>query len=310
MNLANSIDIRTLRFFISVYNAQNFSIVARKEDVSASMISRTIQQLEDALGQQLFYRNTRAITPTESGKLFFEYAKKITEQFDEAQKALQDKTIEPSGLVRINAPVFFGQRHIAPWLTGLSELYPKLQIELIQTDEFIDPLRESTDLIFRIGTLTDSSFHARIFGTQKYHLAASPKYLSKYGTLKDPKELHDHKCLVYKGFEGPNRWLVKETNGEWIHYPINPLLSSNNAESLMTAALNGMGIVLFPDWLIGEALKNGELIKLLPAYETSIKPQPQHIAAIYPNVRHPPLNIRVIIDYFAEVYGSLPYWQE
>ncbi|EYT26355.1 bacterial regulatory helix-turn-helix, lysR family protein [Acinetobacter sp. 1564232] len=222
MNLTNSIDIRTLRFFISVYNAQNFSNVARKEDVSASMISRTIQQLEDALGQQLFYRNTRAITPTESGKLFFEYAKRITEQFDEAQKALQDKTIEPSGLVRINAPVFFGQRHIAPWLAGLSERYPRLLIELIQTDEFIDPLRESTDLIFRIGTLTDSSFHARIFATQKYYLAASPQYVAKYGTLDQPTELNQHKCLVYKGFEGPNRWLVRKPNEEWIHYPITP----------------------------------------------------------------------------------------
>ncbi|EPG9797658.1 LysR substrate-binding domain-containing protein, partial [Acinetobacter baumannii] len=216
MDLTNSIDIRTLRFFISVYNAQNFSNVARKEDVSASMISRTIQQLEDALGQQLFYRNTRAITPTESGKLFFEYAKRITEQFDEAQKALQDRTIEPSGLVRINAPVFFGQRHIAPWLAGLSERYPRLLIELIQTDEFIDPLRESTDLIFRIGALTDSSFHARIFGTQKYHLAASPQYIAKYGTLDHPTELNQHKCLVYKGFEGPNRWLVRKPNEEWV----------------------------------------------------------------------------------------------
>ncbi|ENR2986963.1 LysR family transcriptional regulator [Acinetobacter baumannii] len=309
MDLTNSIDIRTLRFFISVYNAQNFSNVARKEDVSASMISRTIQQLEDALGQQLFYRNTRAITPTESGKLFFEYAKRITEQFDEAKKALQDKTIEPSGLVRINAPVFFGQRHIAPWLAGLSERYPRLLIELIQTDEFIDPLRESTDLIFRIGALTDSSFHARIFGTQKYHLAASPQYIAKYGTLDHPAELNQHKCLVYKGFEGPNRWLVREPNKEWVHYPITPLLSSNNAESLMTAALHGMGIVLFPDWLIGEALKKGDLIKLLPEYEVAIKSQPQHIAAIYPNVRHPPLNIRAVIDYFAEIYGDTPYWQ-
>lgn len=309
MNLTNSIDIRTLRFFISVYNAQNFSIVARKEDVSASMISRTIQQLEDALGQQLFYRNTRAITPTESGKLFFEYAKRITEQIDEAQKVLQDKTLEPSGLVRINAPVFFGQRHIAPWLAGLSERYPRLLIELIQTDEFIDPLRDGTDLIFRIGTLTDSSFHARIFGTQKYHLAASPSYIAKYCALDHPKELNVHKCLVYKGFEGPNHWLVRKPNEQWIHYPIVPLLASNNAESLMTAALNGMGIILFPDWLIGEALKDGKLIKLLPQYEASIKSQPQHIAAIYPNVRHPPLNIRVIIDYFAEIYGETPYWQ-
>lgn len=113
MDLTNSIDIRTLRFFISVYNAQNFSNVARKEDVSASMISRTIQQLEDALGQQLFYRNTRAITPTESGKLFFEYAKRITEQFDEAQKALQDKTIEPSGLVELMPLCFWSTAYCA-----------------------------------------------------------------------------------------------------------------------------------------------------------------------------------------------------
>ncbi|WP_038344002.1 LysR family transcriptional regulator [Acinetobacter sp. A47] len=310
MNLANSIDIRTLRFFISVYNAQNFSVVARKEDVSASMISRTIQQLEDALGQQLFYRNTRAITPTESGKLFFEYAKKITEQFDEAQKALHDRTIEPSGLIRINAPVFFGQRHIAPWLPELSERYPRLLIELVQTDEFIDPFRESTDLIFRIGTLTDSSFHARIFATQKYHLAASAQYIARYGTIENPAQINQHKCLVYNGFEGPNRWLFKMGDNEWIHYPVIPALSSNNAESLMTAALGGMGMVLFPDWLIGEALKKGELIQLLPQYEVSIKPHTQHIAAIYPNVRHPPLNIRVIIDYFSEVYGSPPYWQK
>jgi DNA-binding transcriptional LysR family regulator len=140
-------------------------------------------------------------------------------------------------------------------------------------------------------------------------LAASPTYIAKYGTLDHPKQLHDHKCLVYKGFEGPNRWLVRKPNEEWVHYPIVPLLASNNAESLMMAALHGMGIILFPDWLIGEALKNGKLIKLLPQYESSIKSQPQHIAAIYPNVRHPPLNIRVIIDYFAEVYGETPYWQ-
>ncbi len=106
MNLSHSIDIRALRLFVQVYDAQNFSTVARKEVVSASLISRTIQQLENALEQQLFYRNTRAITPTESCHLFYEYAKRILYQFDEAQEALQDKTVEPSGLIRINAPVF------------------------------------------------------------------------------------------------------------------------------------------------------------------------------------------------------------
>ncbi|WP_151746806.1 LysR family transcriptional regulator [Acinetobacter soli] len=309
MNLSHSIDIRALRLFVQVYDAQNFSTVARKEVVSASLISRTIQQLENALEQQLFYRNTRAITPTESGHLFYEYAKRILDQFDEAQEALQDKTVEPSGLIRINAPVFFGQRHIAPWLTGLCKRYPKLSIELIQTDEYIDPFRDSTDLVFRIGVLNDSSLHARVFGAQKYYLAASSEYLSRYGQPQQPAQLLEHKALVYKGFEGPNRWLIKEADGAWTQLPVHALMTSNNAESLMRAALDGLGIVMFPDWLIGEALKSGDLVQLLQPHEVSIKSQPQHIAAIYPNARHPPLNVRAVIDYFREIYGTPLYWQ-
>lgn len=309
MNDVNAVSIKTLLLFISVFNAQSFSVVARREGVSASMVSRTIQQLEDALGQQLFYRNTRAVVPTEAGRLFVSYARTITEQVSEARKALQDRTLEPGGLIRINAPVFFGQRHIAPWLAGLTARYPQLQIELTQTDDFIDPHRDATDLIFRIGALTDSSFHARVFGTQVYHLAASPAYLHQHGVPQSPADLNQHKCLVYKGSSGPNRWLFKLPHENWTHYPVAALLASNNAETLLISALKGMGVVLFPDWLLGDCLKKGELIKVLPEYAAAIHTEPQHIAAIYPNVRHPPLNIRVTIDYFAQVYGSPLYWQ-
>ncbi|HEY0923133.1 LysR family transcriptional regulator [Rheinheimera pacifica] len=309
MNDVNAVSIKTLLLFISVFNAQSFSVVARREGVSASMVSRTIQQLEDALGQQLFYRNTRAVVPTEAGRLFVNYARTITEQVSEARKALQDRTLEPGGLIRINAPVFFGQRHIAPWLAGLTTRYPQLQVELMQTDDFIDPHRDATDLIFRIGSLTDSSLHARVFGTQVYHLAASSGYVSKHGLLNSPANLSQHKCLVYKGSSGANRWLFKLPNENWSHYPVVALLASNNAETLLISALKGMGIVLFPDWLLGDCLKKGELVKLLPDYDAAINTEPQHIAAIYPHVRHPPLNVRATIDYFAEVYGSPLYWQ-
>ncbi len=164
MNDLNAISIRNLLFFISVFDAQSFSIVARREGVSASMVSRSVQQLEDALGQQLFYRNTRAVIPTEAGRIFADYARTMAEQLSEAQKELQDKTLQPAGVVRVNAPVFFGQKHIAPWLAELSNRYPRLQIELTLTDDFIDPHREAADLIFRIGALADSSFHARVIG--------------------------------------------------------------------------------------------------------------------------------------------------
>ncbi|MCI1897464.1 MAG: LysR family transcriptional regulator [Enterobacter sp.] len=304
-----SVNLRALKIFLDVFDAQNFSVVARREGISASQVSRVIHQLEDALGQQLFYRNTRAIIPTESGRLFAEYARNIAGQIEAAREALSERNIEPSGLVRINAPVFFGQRHIAPWLAGLSERYPRLLIEMIQTDDFIDPHKDAADVIFRIGALTDSAFHARVFGTQHYQLAASADWIRQHGVPSSPDDLSRLPCLVYRGSSGPNRWHFRKPGRAWVHYPVSPLLSSNNADTLLQAASGGMGLVLFPDWLMGDKLRSGELVALLPEYETSINTEPQSIAAIYPHARHPPLNVRAVIDYYVEVFGTPLYWQ-
>ena len=306
---AGNINLRALLIFIDVYETQNFSVVARREGISASQVSRVIHQLEDALGQQLFYRNTRAMIPTESGHLFIRHARAIAGNLEDARREMDERAGEPSGVIRINGPVFFGQKHIAPGLAGLAARYPRLSIELTLTDDFIDPHRDAADLIFRIGALTDSSFHARGFGQQFYHLAASPAYLRQYGAPQGPEDLSRHHCLAYRGSSGPNRWLVRQPGHEWTHYPVAPLMTSNNAETLLVAALGGMGIVLFPDWLVSDKLKSGELVALLTDRECSINTEPQSIAAIYPNARHPPLNVRAVIDYYVERFGTPPYWQ-
>jgi DNA-binding transcriptional LysR family regulator len=309
MHNLNAINIRALLFFISVYNCKSFSVVARCEGVSPSMVSRIIQQLEESLGCQLFYRNTRAIMPTEAGRIFIEYARSITEQLTDVSHRLHDMTAEPQGLIRINAPVFFGQHHIAPWLAGFLTRYPSINIELTQTDEFIDPHTNAADVIFRIGSLHDTSLHARTLGTQTYHLAASPAYIKKHGIPTTPADLDHHRNLVYRGYTGKNRWLFKQPHTSFIHQPISPTLVSNNAETLLISALNDMGIVLFPDWLIGEHLKQGTLITLLNNYEVNIKTESQYIIALYPHARKPPLTVRALIDYFVEVYGDTPYWR-
>lgn len=306
---AGSMNLRSLKIFIAVFEAENFSVVARREGLSASQVSRIIHQLEDALGQQLFYRNTRAVIPTESGHLFIRYAREMMTSFEEARRELDARSTEPSGTIRINAPVFFGQRHIAPGLPGLTTRYPRLNIELTLTDDFIDPHKNAADVIFRIGVLTDSTFHARIFGQQRYHLAASPDYLRQHGAPQGPDDLAHHKCLVYRGSSGPNRWLLRGPGEEWVHYPVMPLMTSNNAESLLAAALGGMGIVLFPDWLIGDRVHQGELVALLPGLECAIHTEPLNIAAIYPNARHPPLNVRAVIDHYVGCFGTPLYWQ-
>lgn len=303
------ISMRSLSIFVEVYDVQNFSIVARREGISASQVSRIIHQLEDAIGQPLFYRNTRAIMPTESGHIFIRHVRAMVGNLDAARRELGDRELEPSGLIRINAPVFFGQKHVAPELAGLTECYPRLTIDLTLTDDYIDPHKDAADVIFRIGELTDSSFHARIFGQQYYRLAASPGYLQKYGVPESPTDLSQHKCLVYCGSSGPNRWLFRGKGEAWVHYPVSALMSSNHAESLLIAAMGGMGIVLFPDWLISEKLQSGELIALMLAWEASIKSEPLTIAAIYPHARHPTLNVRAVIDYYVEAFGSPLKWQ-
>lgn len=211
--------------------------------------------------------------------------------------------------MRINAPVYFGQRHIAPWLPGLSERYPQMQIELALTDDFIDPHREATDVIFRIGSLPDSSVHARVLGMQHHYLVAAPRYLQRRGVPQRPEDLRQHSTLVYSGSNGPNRWLFRLAEGEWVHYPQTPQLASNNADALLTAALGGMGVVLFPDWMVNEAIGAGRLIHLMPHYTAAISSTPSPVSAIYPHARHPSLNVRTVIDYFVDVFGTPLYWQ-
>lgn len=309
MSDAGNVNFRALQLFITVYDSQSFSVVARREGVSPSMVSRVIHQLEDALGQQLFYRNTRAVVPTEAGRLFAEHARGLGERFSVARRDLQDRRLEPGGLVRINAPVYFGQRHIAPWLPGLTQRYPQMQIALALTDDFIDPHREATDLIFRIGSLPDSSVHARVLGMQHHYLVAAPDYLQRCGTPEKPEDLCHHSTLVYSGSNGPNRWLFRLAEGEWVHYPQTPRLASNNADALLTAALGGMGVVLFPDWMVNEAMGAGRLVQLMPHYSAAIGSSPSPVSAIYPHARHPSLNVRAVIDYFIDVFGTPLYWQ-
>jgi DNA-binding transcriptional LysR family regulator len=306
----NQINFKSLRLFVAVLDLGSFSEVARREALSPSSVSRVIQQMEHALQTQLLYRNTRAVSPTESGKLLGHHARQVLEQIAQAERGLQEQDLEPSGLVKINAPIVFGQRHIAPWLHELCARYPKLQIELMQTDDFIDPLHDATDLLIRIGVMADSTLQARTLAVQRYRLAASPDYLARAGTPTSPEDLLQHSCLVFKGYVGSQRWFFRPssssapTSAEWQAYSLRGVLTSNNAETLTQAAIDGMGLVVFPTWLIGEALHDGRLVSVLEEYHVSTQLEIPTISALYPQGKRLPLKVRAVIDFLVEKYGD------
>jgi len=306
----NELGFKALRLFVAVLDQGSFSEVARREGVAPSSISRQIQLMEQALSQHLLYRHTRAVTPTEAGRLLGHHARVVLAQLEEAELALQEQESEPSGLVRINAPVVFGQMHLSPWLGELCGRYPKLQLDVQQTDSYVDPLQEGTDLLFRIGTMNDSSMQARILAPQRYRLAASPAYLARHGTPQHPDELVRHQCLAYKGVSGQQRWFFRQGQSDWTTYTVKGPITGNHADTLTQAAEQGMGFVVFPSWLIGEALRTGTLQAVLTDFQVATSLEPQQIAALWPGSRRLSVKVRTVIDFFVERFGPVPYWDQ
>lgn len=302
------INARTMQIFLAVLSEGNLSEIARREGISPSSISRTIRSLEYTLETQLLYRNTRSVVATNEGIIYADAFKNILQQLDDIQALIGERRQIPGGRFRFNAPVSFGLCHIAPWISELRNRYPALVLELNLTDNFIDPLADTTDLLLRISPMKDSGLHGRFISNQTCHLVASPEYVEKYGAPTTPEDLSKHNLLVYKGMMGIQRWLFMRGE-ERIQITPEPQIVSNNAEILVRAAEDGVGIILFPDWRIGTLIKQKRLTQIMTDFEASIGVPDQSIYMLYPGSKYPSLNTRAVIDFFLEKFGTPPYWK-
>ncbi|WP_297838801.1 LysR family transcriptional regulator [Pseudomonas sp.] len=258
--------LKAHRYFAMVAVTGSFSATARHFRVPASSVSRFISALERDLGQQLLYRNTRAVKLTDAGERYYVQIREVLELLDAADEEVTGKVGEIRGLVRINAPVAFGSLHIVKLLNGLYDKYPQLIVELTVTDAFVDPVQEGADIIFRVGHLEDSGLIGRKICDQQYVLCASAGYIARYGKPASPEDLQNHACLVYKGTGGAQRWYFgKPASNKVKIIEVHGPLRSNNAQVLVEAALAGRGIVFFPSWIFSrESFMNKQLIQLLP----------------------------------------------
>jgi DNA-binding transcriptional LysR family regulator len=304
--------LKAHRFFAMVAVTGSFSATARHFQVPASSVSRFIAALEREVGQQLLYRNTRAVTLTEAGERYYLQIREVLDLLDAADEQVTGKGGGIRGLVRINAPVALGHLHIVKLLDGLYERYPELTVELTVSDVYIDPVQEGFDLTLRVGHLQDSALIGRKICDQHFVLCASPAYVQRYGEPKNPEDLRNHQCLVYKGSSGAQRWhLRKSAGGAAQVIDVNGPLRSNNAQVLVEAALAGRGLVFFPTWLFSKAhFTSGELVRLLPQWCGSVEEIPSPIHLISPENRLRSQKTRAVWDYFLQAIGSPPYWDD
>jgi DNA-binding transcriptional LysR family regulator len=295
--------LTSIRAFTWVVQHGSFAAAARELRLSRSAVSKYVIELEQELGSQLLVRTTRSASPTQNGQAYYERCIAILADLEEADLAVARLQSEPRGLLRVNAPMSFGTLHLGRAVADFMERYPQLQIQLVLSDQQIDPVQEGFDVTLRIADLPSSSLIARKIAPALRVVCAAPSYLARRGTPAHPHDLRQHDCLAYGYLATGNQWKLTGPDGDhWIHIPWT--LCSNNGEVLRDAVVKGRGIALLPTFIVGADLQEGSLRSILTNYTA-----PEiSVYAIYPQTRHLSVKVRMFIDFLIERFGSPQYW--
>ena len=296
--------IASMAAFPKVVGAGSFSGAAREMQVSQASVTKQIQELESWLGARLLNRTTRRLNLTEIGVAFYERSTRILEAVEEARNAAGALQTVPRGRLRINAPVSFGLLHLAPVITEFLELHPDISVEMLVNDRLVDLLEGEFDVAMRIGRLRDSSLIARRIAPIRLAVCAAPAYLATHGVPRTPEDLARHNCLEYTYFESRGEWRLLNSDGEEIIVPVSGRYLANNADVLRSTALAGGGIILIPTFIVGQDLRTGRLVRLLPDFP----PPEQALHALYPPGRHLSAKVRSFVDFLVARFGGEPTW--
>lgn len=291
-----------LEIFASVVATGSMSLTGRALGFSPAVISKRIKRLEDRLGTRLLQRTTRQISLTEAGQGFYDRVLAILAGLEEAEAYIAGRSSQMHGTLKISAPTSFGRMHIAPHLKSFMQAHPELALNLVLSDEFVDIVGGGFDLAIRIAELTDSSLVARRLAPVRRVLCASPAYIDAHGMPEDIDDLRRHICLPAHNLDP---WRLEGPKGSLIFRPEGRLIT-NSSEVVREAVIAGLGIALRSTWDIGPELRDGRLIQVLPAYEGSHNVT---LSAVYPSRQFLPAKVRVFIDFLAELYGPVPYWE-
>lgn len=298
-----------LQTFIDVAQRGTFSAVAQARNVAVSSVARQVDALEAALDVALFHRSPRRLLLTEAGEQFLPRALNIVAEMRDAQAALQDAQAQPSGVLLVTAPSAFGRRHVAPAAATFLARYPKIELDLHFSDEWVDLGRTRVDVAIRSGVLPDSSvLTATSLAPVRRLLCASPAYLERYGRPKRPHDLLDHRCLtVSHGSRTPEGWWTFPGVNDDKPLPVRGPLRSDDTETLLQAALAGHGVVHLASWLVGEHLAAGRLVQLLPRSGRPGRGGPQ-IHAVRVKGRSLATRTQLFLGHLKAAFGSPPYW--
>jgi DNA-binding transcriptional LysR family regulator len=294
-----------LEVFAKVAAAGSLSSAARAMGLSQTMVTKHIAALEARLGVKLFHRTTRRLSITESGRNYLEASGRILAEMEAADAAVAADRVEPRGLLRLNVPVAFGTRQIAPLLSEFAQRHPLVNVELGLNDRLVDLAEEGWDLAVRVGNLESSSLIARRIAPCRLVVCAAPSYLDARGYPLTVSSLAAHNCLGYTLSQqtSADQWWF----GARAEFSVGVAgnLRANNGDALRAAAIAGQGLVYQPTFIVADDLRAGTLVALSldqPTVELG------GIYAVYLPDRDPPAKVRAFIDFIANRFLPEPPW--
>jgi DNA-binding transcriptional LysR family regulator len=257
---------RELETFVAVADNGSFSGAARALNMSPPAVTRQISSLEDRLGARLFVRTTRQVALTEAGERFYRDTTQLLSDLGEAEASAAGAYRQPKGMLRITAPVVFGQLYIGPILRGFLDIYADVSATTLFVDRIVDLIDEGLDVAVRIGNLPDSSLTALKVGTVRRVVVAAPSYLEAHGVPRNLADLEMHRIIQPSGFQKSTDWpfVVKGQN----HIArTKPVLTVNTVIASIDAAQSGWGITRALSYQVAKGLADGSLVEVLEGFD-------------------------------------------
>ncbi len=299
--------LRQIEAFVAVVRAGSYVKAAERQETSKAVLSRQVLELETRLGTRLLNRTTRRLSLTETGAAYFERCVQILDDLREADAEAGATTATARGRLRINAPLTFGNLHLAPLWGEFLKLHPAVELDITLTDRVVDLVEEGFDLAVRIaptGRLPSSSLVARTIADDRIVLCASPGYLRGAPALTHPADLAAHAVMAYAWWSGGDSWQFSGADGATADVTVRPRLRTNSGDTCRAAALADQGVIYQPAFLVGPDLRAGRLVELLSDWHGPTL----DIHAVYPSRTHLSGKVRAMVDFLAQAFVQ-PGWR-
>jgi DNA-binding transcriptional LysR family regulator len=296
--------ITGVQLFARIVETGSFSKASADLGVTQPTATKHVAALEAKLGARLLNRNTRGVSATEIGALYYAKCKTIQRELEEADNLATLLQSKVGGQLRVSTSVAFGRRVLTPLALRFMLQHPDISIDLSFDDRYVNLVEQGMDLALRMGRLADSSLGARYLGTNPWLVAGSAEYLARAGAPATPADLARHACLVYSSVQGDDRWQFTDAQNKGITVAVQGPLRSNSLSAVLAAARAGHGLAALPWYVARESVAEGSLRPVLEGFALPV----QELHAVYPSPTLVPSKVAAFIAFLRAALDER-WWQ-